>query len=71
MAVAVALLDMGAVPEHVPGKPMVFRNSSASMEPFAAIARLAEGTLSLDEWKVQCEIMGIAGRPLAPATIAA
>jgi heat shock protein HtpX len=67
MAVAVALLDTGALPDHVPGSTMVFRKSGASLDPFTAIAELAAGTLSPDAWKAQCQLMGIAGRPLGPA----
>jgi heat shock protein HtpX len=70
VAVAVALLDAGAVPDNVPGHPICFRTSSASMEPFVAIAHLADGSLSLDDWKAQCVAMGIAGKPLAPVAAA-
>jgi Zn-dependent protease with chaperone function len=64
LGVAVALVDAGATPDTTPGSPVVFRTATATMEPFAAIEQLAEGTLAIDEWQAQCEAMGIAGRPL-------
>jgi hypothetical protein len=65
-AVAVALIDTGAVPEKIPGRPLVFRRGSASIEPFVAVQQLADGTLTLEEWQAQCRAMGIAGRRLRP-----
>jgi Zn-dependent protease with chaperone function len=64
VAVAVVLLDAGATADTAPGRPVVFRAGTATMEPFAAIEQLARGELSLEAWRAQCEAMGIAGRPL-------
>jgi heat shock protein HtpX len=64
VGVAVTLLDAGAIPDTTPGSPVVFRSADATMEPFAAIGQLAQGTLSLADWQAQCRVMGIAGRPL-------
>ena len=66
VAVAVALLDTGAVPETMPGRPLVFRKGRATMEPFVAIQQLAEGTLTSEDWQTQCQAMGIVGRSLSP-----
>jgi heat shock protein HtpX len=67
VGVALALLDTGAIAETRPGCPVVFRKGDASIEPFAAVAQLAEGTLTIEEWRARCEVMGIAGRTLSPA----
>jgi len=67
VAVAVALLDSGAVADTSPGQQIVFKKVGASMEPFVAVRQLADGAISLDEWKAQCTAMGIAGVALGPA----
>jgi Peptidase family M48 len=68
-AVAVALLDAGAVAESEPGQPFVFRKGAAAMKPFEVMAQLADGTRTVEEWQAQCRMMGIAGVPLCPAAV--
>jgi hypothetical protein len=69
--VAIALLDAGATLETQPGRPFSFRAAGASMEPFNDVPRVVHGELSLVEWKVRCQAMGIAGRTLGPTGAAA
>jgi len=68
-ALAIRLCDRGAVVERLPGQPCFVRLNHASLEPFAVLPSLAEGTLTAEAWRQTCGELGIAGTKLSGATV--
>jgi Zn-dependent protease with chaperone function len=69
-ALGVRLIDAGWVPEHTPGSPVTLRSGARTFDPFRAVARLADGSMSENEWAARCQQLQIAG-PLLPPALAA
>ena len=64
-AVGTALLRQGWTFETAPGKPVVVVRNGERFNPRESIAKLAEGALSAEDWKAQCQSLGLAACPLA------
>ncbi|HEY7170960.1 MAG TPA: M48 family metallopeptidase [Vicinamibacterales bacterium] len=70
VGVGVLLLDTGWQARSEPGTPVLLVKGSQSLDPLASVRGLADGSIPPDEWRLRCEAMGIAGRPLAAAAAA-
>lgn len=69
-ALATRLIDAGWAPEQMPGLPVIVRSGVRTFDAFGTVARLADESMSEQEWAVQCRQLGLSG-PLLPATLAA
>jgi hypothetical protein len=63
-AIGALLLDRGWHSDKLPGKPVVLVRGDATVEPFATVRAIADGTLAVESWKQQCVSLGIAGQQL-------
>jgi hypothetical protein len=61
-AVALRLMPLGWTPMVLPGESPVFVKDAARVEPFEAIMKLANETLTLEAWTRQCEQIDLRGR---------
>lgn len=66
-AVCAALLRQGWTFETAPGKPVFVVKNGERFNPRESIAKLAEGALSADDWKTQCQSMAIGTQMLSSA----
>jgi hypothetical protein len=64
-AVGTALLRQGWTFETAPGKPVVVVRNGERFNPRESIAKLAEGALSAEDWKTECQALALAACPLA------
>ena len=60
-AICVALAEHGFEFVSGPGEPVSMRGPGGSIEPAAAVAKLADGATSGEEWRANCATLGIAG----------
>lgn len=64
VGIGAVLLDQGWKAYTRPGMPVQFVRGSDTFEPVAGVRALADGSTTPDDWKAQCQALGIAGRPL-------
>ena len=67
-AVGSLLVSQGWTIETAPGKPIVLVKGLGRFNPRESISKLADGSLSAEDWKVICQSFGMAGSPLATGT---
>jgi Zn-dependent protease with chaperone function len=65
-ALAIRLVDLGWVPETMPGEPVLLRKGEQAFDPFAAAEGLVAGTTDEICWRLDCERLGLSG-PLLPS----
>jgi hypothetical protein len=66
---SVALMAAGWSLHVEPGSSGVLERGDQRIEPFGAVRRLADGTLSPDEWRATCAQAGILEMPLASSSV--
>jgi hypothetical protein len=66
---SVALMAAGWSLHIEPGSNGVLECGDQRIEPFEAVRRLADGTLSPDEWRARCAQAGILEMPLASSSV--
>jgi heat shock protein HtpX len=64
VGISVLLLEEGWQARTEPGLPVMLVRGEQSLDPFASVSGLADGSISTDDWRAQCQAMGIAGRRL-------
>jgi Zn-dependent protease with chaperone function len=66
-AIGAALVNRGWTIETAPGRPLSVVKDGNRFEPHIVVGKLADGTMTVDEWKAQCASLGIANMPLTAA----
>jgi len=64
VGIGVMLLEDGWQARTAPGLPVTLVRGEQALDPFAQVGGLADGSISADDWRAQCEAIGIAGRRL-------
>lgn len=64
-SLALALVMQGFVPDASPEVTICLRRGEESIEPFRVLSALASGEVSVEEWRSQCERVGIGNQILA------
>ncbi len=67
-AIGATLLKQGWTIETTPGRPLSLIRGSERFEPHLALNKLANGTMSVDEWKATCQSLGLSAVQLATST---
>lgn len=65
-ALALTLYRQGWAMRIVPGEEVTLERHGFSVQPFAAVRRLADGTMKRSQWQRQCTEYGIADMALLP-----
>lgn len=65
--VAVLLLDQGWSVSALPGETPTFTRDGRFLTPFADLARIAQGTLAVDEWQATWLEIGLPNEDLEPS----
>jgi hypothetical protein len=63
-AISVLLLERGWHADPSPAKRGILVLAGATLEPFAKVRAIADGTVTADDWKHQCTSLRIAGHQL-------
>ncbi len=58
-ALAVALHRAGATVKSLPGEPVRLEKDGIVIEPFGVIRQFSDGTLTAENWREQCSVLGI------------
>ena len=66
-AIGAALVGAGWTIETAPGRPLTVVLGDRRFEPHLVLEQLGEGTMKVDEWKAQCNSLGLTGIQLVRA----
>ena len=68
-ALAVLLYREGATVKALPGEPVRMEKDGIVIEPFGLFRQFADGALTAEQWRQQCEMLGISSLDLGRAGV--